>query len=267
MKEKINPNGFIQIPLFIAIIAGILVFGSGGYFGVKQYQSYQAEKNGVVQQSVIIPTPTLVPTSTPIPSSIVISTQVLAPTSILAPMPSPTPILTPTLTAIPQKQLTEKESIIKDFLDNPSVDNLKVFCDKAKNVQSQQTKEVLSEDKTAIETINKTLSEVLTSCRYLTYPNSHFFLSNLDSLLVNLDSSDNDSIRIIKIKYNDQIKEYDQKYKVYGCSTIYPTISSQLSNMFLPGLSSRYRDTFLRSIIIPEVEIKNLANEEGLRIE
>lgn len=38
-------NGFIQIPLLVAIIAGILVLGSGGYFGVKQYQKYQAEKN------------------------------------------------------------------------------------------------------------------------------------------------------------------------------------------------------------------------------
>ena len=41
MKKQ---NGFIQIPLLIAIIAGVLVLGGGGYFGVKQYQSYQAEK-------------------------------------------------------------------------------------------------------------------------------------------------------------------------------------------------------------------------------
>lgn len=39
-----NQKGFIQIPLLIAIIAGVLVLGGGGYFGVKQYQSYQAEK-------------------------------------------------------------------------------------------------------------------------------------------------------------------------------------------------------------------------------
>ena len=39
-----NQKGFIQIPLLIAIIAGVLVLGGGGYFGVKQYQSYQVEK-------------------------------------------------------------------------------------------------------------------------------------------------------------------------------------------------------------------------------
>jgi len=39
-----NQKGFIQIPLLIAIIAGVLVLGGGGYFGVKQYQNYQVQK-------------------------------------------------------------------------------------------------------------------------------------------------------------------------------------------------------------------------------
>jgi hypothetical protein len=42
--RKQNQKGFIQIPILIAIIVGILVLGGGGYFGVKQYQSYQAGK-------------------------------------------------------------------------------------------------------------------------------------------------------------------------------------------------------------------------------
>ena len=37
-------KGFIQVPILIAIIAGILVLVSGGYFGIKQYQNYQTEK-------------------------------------------------------------------------------------------------------------------------------------------------------------------------------------------------------------------------------
>src|SRR3989338_8162653 len=39
-----NQNGFIQIPILAAIIVGVLVLGGGGYFGVKQYQNYQAKK-------------------------------------------------------------------------------------------------------------------------------------------------------------------------------------------------------------------------------
>lgn len=37
-------EGFIQIPILIAIIVGIVVVGGAGYVGVKQYQSYQIEK-------------------------------------------------------------------------------------------------------------------------------------------------------------------------------------------------------------------------------
>jgi Tfp pilus assembly major pilin PilA len=49
MKQK----GFIQLPILIAIITGILVIGGSGYFGVKQYQNYQVkekEKENVAQE-------------------------------------------------------------------------------------------------------------------------------------------------------------------------------------------------------------------------
>lgn len=41
---KKNKNGFIQIPIIIAIIVGILTVSGVGYLGVKQYQNYQAGK-------------------------------------------------------------------------------------------------------------------------------------------------------------------------------------------------------------------------------
>ncbi len=37
-------KGFIQIPILVAIIAGLLAVGSASYFGIKQYQKYQVEK-------------------------------------------------------------------------------------------------------------------------------------------------------------------------------------------------------------------------------
>lgn len=39
-----SQNGFIQIPILIAIIVGLLAIGGAGYFGVKQYQNYQANQ-------------------------------------------------------------------------------------------------------------------------------------------------------------------------------------------------------------------------------
>lgn len=42
-----NSKGFIQIPLLIAIIVGVLVIGGGGYFGVEQYKNYQQQKIGL----------------------------------------------------------------------------------------------------------------------------------------------------------------------------------------------------------------------------
>ena len=41
-----NNKGFIQIPILIAIIAGLLAISGAGYFGVKQYQNYQAGNRG-----------------------------------------------------------------------------------------------------------------------------------------------------------------------------------------------------------------------------
>lgn len=46
MKKIINnyKKGFIQLPILIAIIAGVLVIGGGGYFGVNKYHNYKTEK-------------------------------------------------------------------------------------------------------------------------------------------------------------------------------------------------------------------------------
>ena len=48
---KINQKGFIQIPILIAIIAGLLVLGGVSYLGAKQYQNHQTEKEEKQQES------------------------------------------------------------------------------------------------------------------------------------------------------------------------------------------------------------------------
>lgn len=42
--QKLNQKGFIQIPILIVIIVGLLVAGGAGYFSIKRYQSHRREK-------------------------------------------------------------------------------------------------------------------------------------------------------------------------------------------------------------------------------
>lgn len=53
-----NQKGFIQIPILIAIIAGVLVLGGMGYFGLKHYQSRQIE-NPKIEKNQSTTTPEL----------------------------------------------------------------------------------------------------------------------------------------------------------------------------------------------------------------
>jgi len=46
-----NQKGFIQAPLLIAIVVGVLVLGGMGYFGVNQYQKSQQENIAKEQQA------------------------------------------------------------------------------------------------------------------------------------------------------------------------------------------------------------------------
>ena len=44
MKNYIRQKGFIQLPILITIIVGVLIIGGGGYFGVNKYHNYKTEK-------------------------------------------------------------------------------------------------------------------------------------------------------------------------------------------------------------------------------
>lgn len=50
-KSIKNQNGFIQIPLLITIIVGVLILGGVSYFGIKQYQSYKIQKTNELEAS------------------------------------------------------------------------------------------------------------------------------------------------------------------------------------------------------------------------
>ena len=52
--KNYSKNGFIQIPILIAIIIGVVAIGGGGYLGYngyKNYQTQQAEKERIAQEA------------------------------------------------------------------------------------------------------------------------------------------------------------------------------------------------------------------------
>lgn len=261
MKIKQIQKGFIQIPIIIAVGIGLLAFGTVGYFGVKQYQ-----KNNIKSEK----SPEIIVEDNKTIDNLIANTKGNKPTKgepaqLISTLEENAKPITEKITE-PQKQLTGAGQVIKEFLDDPSLDNFRVFCNKAKNVKSSQTEETLSEDRTKMELVNKTLFEIVSSCRYLNDPNSGvFFVSNPESLLVNLDSTDTDNIRTKKINYNNQIKELDHQYKIYSYN---PCGIASLNDFFQYVFQSAEKDSFrcigtlIKSIKMPEVEIRNVLENE-----
>lgn len=151
------------------------------------------------------PTPPITPTS--------VATPVPAPESTSMPTPTPTPIV-----------YTETQTIARKFLSNPTLNNLKIFCEKAKSIDSSQTEEVLNEDKTAIRVVSIPLSETISSCVHLNNPNSDivFIFPTSNSLLIDLCAEDTDTLRMSKIKWNNKMREDNQIYKLYGFNNNIP---------------------------------------------
>jgi hypothetical protein len=202
-------------------------------------------------------------------------------TTILTPTPIPTQIQIQASTPTPVVY-TETQTMAKDFLSNPTLDSLKVFCEKAKNIPSLQTKEVLNDDKTAIKLVNIPLSETIQGCGYLNNPNSGvvFISPTSTSLLINLCAEDTDTLRVTIIKWNNKMREYNQTYKLYGFNNSYRGLSGthaddntnyqSISNC--PENDKRVTDaetklyqkralTFIgvnKYLITPEVEIEKL---------
>lgn len=132
--------------------------------------------------------------------------------------------------------------LIAEFLKNPTLENLNIFCVSAKNIEGITTKQVLDSNREKIITIKSSLYEEMPDCQninktkentakyYLplknkilntmyypalnktSYPVYYFNLN--DSLFVTIQSNDSDILREAKILYNDKIKSLIIESKV-----------------------------------------------------
>jgi len=173
------------------------------------------------------------------------------------------------------KELTEA------FLEEPTMDNFGIFCERAKDVDGPETetKEILSEDREEIETItvNKTLYESLPRCRlYFLDPEkrSYIFVESSEDHKMELLKSDTDEERKQKIRYNEQIEEVIKNYEFYAFPYI-QSIETNPASHFEYCLDEEQRrntyrdfickDFFKRHILIPEKDVLELVKKEQRR--
>jgi len=123
--------------------------------------------------------------------------------------PVPDPVI------VSPKPTDPRTALIAQFMKNPTVENFKVFCVTAKNVQGNLTKQVMDTSRENMITVKKSLYEEMIDCQNINSTDSYKYYLPLDSaLLFPLQDSDTDEIREAKIIYNDKIKSLMVKSKV-----------------------------------------------------
>lgn len=115
--------------------------------------------------------------------------------------------------------------LISEFLKDPTLENFKVFCEKAKSLEGNKTKQVLSEDKKSLITQKDSMFNDFKECSYFnnntqtsTGKESQFANYNLivldKNILVELKDNDSDWLREAKILYNNRVNELMNKSKI-----------------------------------------------------
>lgn len=103
--------------------------------------------------------------------------------------------------------------IKQNFLSNPTINNLRNFCDLAKSVEGKTTKKILSENKQEMIEVKRKLVEEIFSCNIIN--DDKYEIIPLDNkLLISIQNEDTDSVREAKILYNDKIKNFINTNKV-----------------------------------------------------
>src|SRR3989344_1084652 len=108
-----------------------------------------------------------------------------------------------------------KALLVAKFLKDPTLENFKIFCNEAKNIEGDSTKQVLSSDRQTLITVKLTLYDDIRDCQDLLDPLTtsriYFrpamsYIPLNDNLLIPFTNSDQDWLREAKILYNNEIK-------------------------------------------------------------
>ena len=101
---------------------------------------------------------------------------------------------------------TPKGIIITDFLKDPTLENFKTFCEKAKGVEGLQVEKTMDDSKESLITKKLSYYYDLEDCVYLNDSEETFYFALDNGLRVELESNDPDWYREAKLLYNDKIQ-------------------------------------------------------------
>jgi len=103
---------------------------------------------------------------------------------------------------------------MEEFLKDPTFENYKAFCVKAKSLQGWGTIKKLNSNKDSVVSETPTLYDSLWDCKLLDN-GKQFAVYSLpdDDLHLAFDKNDIDLVRVAKIKYNNELDEVSKKSK------------------------------------------------------
>ena len=104
----------------------------------------------------------------------------------------------------------QRKELIKEFYNNPTLENFKTICDKAKNIDGNTTSQVLDSNRQNLITVKQSLyyDEGMSDCRRLNqdkYFVGSYFIPLDKTSLISFANDDTDTQRKIKIMFNSQI--------------------------------------------------------------
>lgn len=126
-------------------------------------------------------------------------------------------------TTIEKNKVVKKDVVVNDarsiliaqFLKDPTLDNFKIFCASAKNVEGNRTKQILDSNREKMVAVKLSLYDEMTECKkFDTRTASTYYLPLDNSLLIAFKNDDSDWLREIKIRYNDKVKSLIDRSKI-----------------------------------------------------
>lgn len=115
-----DQKGFVQTPLLIAIVAGLVVISGASYFGIKQYTDFQIEKERMHLEAerlnIATPMPSLSATASPTYGSATPRPATVRPSATASPSATPLGTVAPSESSACLNLKAEKASFAKQYL-------------------------------------------------------------------------------------------------------------------------------------------------------